>query len=83
SLNLDSPKLADGEVETKFKYTAGSGRTGVIIRGNTKDSWVFIGYNANGKWLVESPNSWNDSISGPTLNEDTNYLLKVRYVGEK
>ena len=27
SLNLDSPKLADGEVETKFKYTAGSGRT--------------------------------------------------------
>ncbi len=21
SLNLDSPKLADGEVETKFKYT--------------------------------------------------------------
>ena len=83
SLNLDSPKLADGEVETKFKYTAGSGRTGVIIRGNTKDSWVFVGYNANGKWLVESPNSWNDSISGPTLNEDTNYLLKVRYVGEK
>lgn len=83
SLNLDSPKLADGEVETKFKYTAGNGRTGVIIRGNTKDSWVFVGYNANGKWLVESPNSWNDSISGPTLNEDTNYLLKVRYVGEK
>ncbi|MGC3206618.1 hypothetical protein ACPTFY_15275, partial [Enterococcus faecalis] len=62
---------------------AGSGRTGVFIRGNTKDSWVFVGYNATGKWLVESPNSWNDSISGPTLHEDTNYLLKVRYVGEK
>ena len=40
SFKFRFPKLADGEVETKFKYTAGSGRTGVIIRGNTKDSWV-------------------------------------------
>lgn len=83
SINLDSPQKADGEVETSFKFSAGDGRTGVIIRGASKDSWVFVGYNVNGKWLVESPTSWNDSISGPTLAADTSYVLKVRYVGTK
>lgn len=83
SINLDSPEKKDGEVETSFKLQNGDGRTGVIIRGTSKDSWVFVGYNVNGKWLVESPTSWNDNISGPTLTANTNYILKVRYVGTK
>ncbi|MEI5994279.1 endo-alpha-N-acetylgalactosaminidase family protein [Candidatus Enterococcus mansonii] len=83
SINLDSPEKADGEVETSFKFSSGEGRTGVIVRGATKDSWVFIGYNVNGKWVVESPTSWNDTIAGPTLVADTTYMLKVRYVGTK
>lgn len=82
-LNLDFFKLVDGEVEIKFKYIVGSGWMGVIICGNIKDSWVFVGYNVNGKWLVESFNLWNDLIFGLMLNEDMNYLLKVCYVGEK
>lgn len=81
SINLDSPQKADGEVETSFKFSAGEGRTGVIVRAASKDSWVFVGYNVNGKWLVESPTSWNDNISGPALAADTTYVLKVRYVG--
>lgn len=83
SINLDSPQKADGEIETAFKFNSGEGRTGVIIRGASKDSWVFVGYNVNGKWLVESPTSWNDGISGPNLAADTTYVLKVRYVGTK
>ncbi|MGM0218786.1 endo-alpha-N-acetylgalactosaminidase family protein [Enterococcus sp. AZ126] len=83
SINLDSPQKADGEIETSFKFSQGEGRTGVIIRGTSKDSWLFVGYNVNGKWLVESPTSWNDGISGPTLAADTTYVLKVRYVGTK
>ncbi|EOH97110.1 Ig-like domain (group 4) family protein [Enterococcus haemoperoxidus ATCC BAA-382] len=83
SINLDSPQKADGEIETSFKFTSGEGRTGVVVRGASKDSWIFIGYNVNGKWLVESPTSWNDNLSGPTLVADTTYVLKVRYVGTK
>ncbi|MGX7245560.1 endo-alpha-N-acetylgalactosaminidase family protein [Enterococcus quebecensis] len=83
SINLDSPQKADGEIETSFKFSGGEGRTGVIVRGATKDSWVFVGYNVNGKWVIESPTSWNDTISGPSLAANTPYVLKVRYVGTK
>ncbi|MBO0441117.1 endo-alpha-N-acetylgalactosaminidase family protein [Candidatus Enterococcus ikei] len=83
SVNLDSPVKADGEIETSFKFSGGEGRTGIIVRGASKDSWVFVGFNVNGKWIVESPTSWNDGISGPTLVPDTMYVLKVRYVGTK
>ncbi|WP_423366961.1 endo-alpha-N-acetylgalactosaminidase family protein [Melissococcus plutonius] len=82
TINTDSPKLADGEVETRFKMMNGNARIGVVIRSTLTGNWVFVGYN-NGNWLVEKPGAWNDTIKGPTLNENTTYIFKARYEGTK
>lgn len=85
TLNLDSPQLADGEVEVKFKYNdtdLTNGRTGVIFRGQNKDIWGFAGYNT-GNWLIESAKGWKDTIPGPRLENNKTYVLKVVYKGKK
>ena len=79
----NAPMLADGEVETEFTFDGGTSRFGVVVRPSTDGNFLFVGYNDNGKWLIESSTAWKDDIAGPTLQEGQTYKLKVRFEGKK
>ena len=79
----NAPMLADGEVETEFTLEGGTSRFGVVVRPSTDGNFLFVGYNDNGKWLIESSSAYKDDIEGPTLKEGQTYKLKVRFQGKK
>ena len=59
----NAPMLADGEVETEFTLEDGSSRFGVVVRPSTDGNFLFVGYNDNGKWLIESSSAWKEWYS--------------------
>lgn len=78
----NAPMLADGEVETEFTLEGGTGRFGVVVRPSTDGNFLFVGYNNDGKWLIETSTAWKDDIQGPALQEGQTYKLKVRFEGK-
>ena len=82
-VDSDSPILLDAEAECDFTLVGGTSRFGIVLRGDSVSSQLFIGYNDKGNWLVETGSSWKDDIAGPTLIADQKYTLKVRVVDKK
>lgn len=83
-----SPSLTDGEAEIRFMLNpsagdSAAGRFGLVFRGKSDTEYGFIGYNNNGKWLIETPTAWKDDISGPTINPGEWVNMMVRVVGNK
>ena len=60
-----------------------AGRFGLVFRGKSATEYGFIGYNNNGKWLIETSTAWKDDIDGPKLNAGEWVTMKVRIVGSK
>lgn len=82
-VDSNSPELLDAEAQCDFKLVNGTSRFGIILRGSSANSHLFIGYNDLGKWLIETSSAWKDDIPGPALVADQKYTLKVRAVGNK
>ncbi|MGV8983109.1 endo-alpha-N-acetylgalactosaminidase family protein [Clostridium sp.] len=78
-----SPELLDAEAQCDFTLVGGTSRFGIVLRGASATSQLFIGNNVNGSWLVETNSAWKDDIAGPTLVANQKYTLKVRVVGKK
>jgi endo-alpha-N-acetylgalactosaminidase len=78
-----SPELLDAEAQCDFTLVGGTSRFGIVLRGSSATSQLFIGNNVNGSWLVETSSAWKDDIAGPALVANQKYTLKVRVVGEK
>lgn len=79
----NSPDLLDAEAQCNFTLVGGTSRFGIILRGSSASSHLFIGYNDLGKWLIETSSAWKDDIAGPTPEAGQSYKLKVRVVGKK
>ncbi|MBL4936001.1 Ig-like domain-containing protein [Clostridium sp. YIM B02515] len=82
-VDSNSPELLDAEAQCDFTLVNGTSRFGIILRGSSESSHLFIGYNDYGKWLIETSTAWKDDIAGPTLVANQKYTLKVKAVGNK
>ncbi|MCE9655075.1 endo-alpha-N-acetylgalactosaminidase family protein [Clostridium celatum] len=82
-----SPSLKNFEAEVRFQLNPQDGeavgRFGLVFRGTSLNSHGFIGYNGGqepGKWLIESPDAWNDQIQGPVLEAGQWVTMKVKVI---
>ena len=80
-----SPVVKDFEAEVRFMLqpteSEAAGRFGLVFRGTSAESHAFVGYNDNGKWLVETAKAWKDDINGPTLTANQWVTMKVTVRG--
>ena len=84
-LENQSPSYQNFEAEVRFQLNpsetdTATGRFGLVFRGQDANTFGFVGYNNDGKWLIESPTAWKDDINGPTIEAGQWTTMKVKVV---
>lgn len=84
-LENQTKSLKDFEAEVRFQLNPSetdeaTGRFGLVFRGTSAESYGFVGYNNEGKWLIESQDDYKDDIKGPTIEAGEWITMKVKVV---
>lgn len=83
-IDNDSPVVLNSEAEVEFSLNNGNSRFGIVLRASDDNSYLFVGYDNEGNWLIQTAikwQTWLNNISGPALEEGQRYKMKARVVG--
>ncbi|MFD2117571.1 endo-alpha-N-acetylgalactosaminidase family protein [Paenibacillus yanchengensis] len=79
----DSTDIADGTYTIKFKTSSNVGRIGFLFRYSGPNSYAMIANDVGGKWVWQNSSSYGTlTDGGPELKKDTEYTLKIKFVGQ-
>jgi len=79
--DTNAPSQTDGEFQVAFTTPkTNPTQIGFLFRANgTK--WSGVEYDEKGSWVLESSDHGYKTFSGPTLDANQQYVLKVQYIG--
>lgn len=84
-----TPYLRSGVVTATFRYTSSSSRVGFVIKSNDNFDGIAIKYDVpasdgnSATWVLQEINGAYQTFSGPVLEENRDYELKIGFHGNQ
>ena len=78
-----TPYLRSGVVTVDFKYKSSGERIAYVIKSNDNTQGLSIKYDVKGAWVIQEIDGAYESFTGPVLEQNTEYVLKIGFHEDK